>query len=133
MNYKITKISSKFYSFLLLVLSISFKIINSEKSNIYLDFPSGIMLSNDNIFVIHQNGVSIYDSTFSKLISDEVIFNDTEKIIYEYYLSKITIEQFENGYIITIINDYIYIFDYKGTFIFKSTGTVDEHAFGYYY
>jgi len=133
MNYKITKISSKFFSFLLLVLSISFKIIKSENSSIYLDFPSSIMLSNGNIFVIHQNGVSIYDSTFSKLISDEVIFNNSEKINHGYYLSKITIEQFENGFIITIINDYIYIFDYKGTFIFKSTEKVDEHAYGYYY
>ena len=133
MNNKITKISSINFSFLLFFLSISFKIINTENSTTYLDFPLGIMLSNDNIFVIHQNGVSVYDSTFSKLISDEVIFSDSEKIIYEYYLSKITIEQFENGYIITIINDYIYIFDYKGTFIFKSTGKIDDCAFGYYY
>ena len=133
MNNKITKISSINFSFLLFFLSISFKIINTENSTTYLDFPLGIMLSNDNIFVIHQNGVSVYDSTFSKLISDEVIFSDSEKIIYEYYLSKITIEQFENGYIITIINDYIYIFDYKGTFIFKSTRLLDDYAFGYYY
>ena len=130
------KSKKEFNIFLFLLLF--FLIIKQSKSSDppLINYPYAIILLNGNIFLIHQNGVSIYDSTFSHVISDEVIFSDTEKINHDYYLSKVTVSQFENGYIVALINDYIYFFDYKGSFIFKSTqmmslDTVD--ALGYYY
>ena len=109
----------KFNIFLIFLIFVL--IIKQSKSSDspLLYYPYAIILSNDNIFVIHQNGVSVYDSTFSYLISNEIVFSETEKIKSDYYYSKVTVSQFENGYIIALINDYIYFFDYKGSFIFK--------------
>ena len=130
MEYQKSKKIYNIFRFFLLF----FLIIKQSKSSDSpsINFPYSIILSNDNIFVIHENGVSIYDSTFSNLISNEVIFSGT-KINHEYYLSKVTVSQFENGYIIAIILDEIYFFDYKGSFIIKTTQNLPAYTFGAYY
>ena len=120
MNLKMPTIIMKPILFYYILLFIIFKTIYSQNSTIYLNFPFSIKLSNENIFIIHQDGVSIYDPTFSYLISQEVIFSESEKIHSTFNLSKVTVSQFENGYIVSIINDKIYFFDYKGNFIFES-------------
>ena len=83
MDFKKSK--NYFYIFtFFLFLFLRFRQNKSTNSIPYINFPNAIMLSNDNIFIIHQNGVSIYDSTLSNLISDEIVFSDSEKIISEY-------------------------------------------------
>ena len=134
MNFKKNK--NFLYNFLVffLLFFFLFKYIKSSNSIQYINYPFALILSNDNIFIIHQNGVSIYDSTFSNLISDEIVFSETEKLTSKQSLSKVTISQFENGYIISLINDKIYFFDYKGNFFFNSINPViDIYAPGYYY
>jgi hypothetical protein len=118
------------YKYLFILLLIKLFQSNSFPQ---LKFPFSIILSNDNIFIIHQDGVSIYNSGLSNLISDEIIFNDSEKINSEYSLSKITVSQFDNGYIIALINDKIYFFDYKGSLIYKSTEQINDNNNGLYY
>ena len=132
-NKKYKNFLYNFFVFFLLFFFL-FKQIKSSNYIPYINYPFALILSNDNIFIIHQNGVSIYDSTFSNLISDEIVFSDTEKITSIQSLSKITISQFENGYIISLINDKIYFFDYKGNFIFNSIDPViNIYTPGYYY
>ena len=100
----------------------------------YINLPYALFLLNDNIFVIHQNGVSIYDSNFNKLIKNEIIFSESEKTEYNTSFSRLTVSQFRNGYIISIINDKIYFFDYKGSLIFESTEKIiDNNIMPYYY
>ena len=126
------RIFKQFYRKILLYILL-IKIIELSNSSPYFNFPFSIKLSNDNIFIIHQDGVSIYNSDLSILISDEIIFNDTEKITSEYSLSKITLSQYDNGYIIALINDKIYFFDYKGISIYISTEPISNYVSGHYY
>ena len=51
----------------------------------------------------------------------------------DYSFSRVTMSPFENGYIIALINEYIYLFDYKGSFIFKTGGKLSYFAWGHYY
>lgn len=118
---------------ILIYLSISFKVVNSSNSNITFNYPLSVLLSNENIFVIHEDGVSVYDSTLSNLISQEITFTDSEKSNYIYYFSSVTVAQFENGYIVCIINHFIYFFDYLGTFIFKDESKIDVYTLGLFY
>ena len=130
MEYKISKKLFTIISFFLL-FGLIFK--QSRESDLDLSFPFATFLSNDNIFVIHKDGVSIYDSTFSNLISDEIVFSSSNIIQDEYYYRMVTISKFEDGTIISIINNKIYIFDYKGSLIFESSQYITVFSAGQYY
>ena len=130
MEYKISKKLFTIFSFFLFF---GFIFKQSMGTNPDLSFPFATFLSNDNIFVIHQDGVSIYDSTFSNLISDEIVFTSSYRIQYEYHYRMVTISKFEDGTIISIINNKIYIFDYKGSLIFESSQYITEYSAGQYY
>ena len=73
-------------------------------------------LSNGNIFIIHKYGVDICNQNLTKIIKSPIIFSNSEQITSE-KLSKIIISKYSNGYIISLINDIIYIFDEKGDFL----------------
>ena len=130
MEYKISKKLFTIISFFLL-FGLIFK--QSRESDLDLSFPFAKFLSNDNIFVIDQYGVNIYDSTFSYLIKNVKTFFEDEQIKYEYYYRKVTISQFEDGTIISIINDKIYFFDYEGNLIFDSVQSISLLSSGIYY
>ena len=119
--------------FFLLLLFCIFK-QNKSTNSLYINLPYSLFLSNDNIFVIHQNGVSIFDTNFTKIIKNEIIFSESEKTEYEASFSRLTVSQFQNGYIISLINDKIYIFDHKGNLIFQTTEKIkDDNIMPYYY
>ena len=131
MDAKITeRIQVLLFSFLIIFPFIS-KQIKSLDDTPYFTFPVAIILSNDNIFVIHESGVSIYDPS-SNLISNVVEFTNSEKIS-DYSFLQVTISQFENDYIIAVINYMIYFFDYKGSFIYKTNGYFSYVNLGLYY
>ena len=46
----------------------SFFFIFKTVLSLYFNFPTSIQLKNGNIFIIHQNGISITDSNFTKII-----------------------------------------------------------------
>ena len=119
-----------FFLFLFLI------IINKSKlSETFLSFkyPYAFTIKDRNIFVIHQEGVTICDPTFKTIIRNEIIFKEEEKINSDESLSKIT-SLYENGYIICLINDYIYIFDDEGNLKYNSTSYIhSDNIYGDYY
>ena len=131
MNAKIIKrIHELLFSFLIIFVFIP-KQIQSLDDTPYFTFPVAIILSNDNIFVVHESGVSIYDPS-SNLINNVVEFTNSEKIS-DYSFLQVTISQFENDYIIAVLNYMIYFFDYKGSFIYKTNGYFSYVSLGLYY
>ena len=105
------------------IINISFLIstllIKQSKSHVYFNFPYRLSLSDGNILVIHQKGISICDSKVNRIIENIRIFEGNEEIKTEAVLSKVT-STFEMNYIICIINDKIYFFNDKGNLLFES-------------
>ena len=110
MNTKITFIKVYFLPFNIIFL------LNISQIISYLSFtyPNAITLKNGNIFVIHKTGITICDSSFSTIINNVTYFSTNEIISNSDTLSKITISQFDDGYIIAAIIDKIYIFNSEG-------------------
>ena len=101
-------------------------------SSVSFNFPYSLTLSNGDIFVIHQTGVSICDNHLSEIKQNVISFPENKEIKTESSLSKIS-TIFENNYIICIINDKIYIFDEFGTSIYNSTSTITNFEEAEYY
>ena len=90
------------------------KIINNRLS---FSFPIATTLNNGNIFIIHKTGITICDYSLTKIIKYVTNFTtDDEQISTEEKLSKVSISKFNNGYIVSIIINKIYIFDKIGNF-----------------
>ena len=85
--------------------------------------PYSISLSNENILVIHRYGISICNSIVTEIIDNITIFTEGEEISTEAALSKITSAS-ENGYIFTIINDEIYIFNEIGILLYHNNSKI---------
>jgi hypothetical protein len=106
---------------------------NSEP--ISFTFPQAITLYSGDIFIINQTGIEIYDSNLTNKKSTIVTFEDYEQIKDHKILSKTTISRFnseDNGYIFSIINDKIFIFNSNGQLLHKSENKVPELQ-GLYY
>ena len=110
----------KIFQILILIIIIDF-----SYSYLSFNFPYSLTLANGNIFVIHQKGISICNYRLDTIIENITIFSEDEEIKTEESLSKIT-TAFDNGYIISIINDKIYIFDENGAFIYSDTKSILE-------
>ena len=111
--------SNKLFFYLLMLLFFV-KICNPIPP---LHFPQSITLLNGNIFIIHKDGIDIYDASLENKVKN--ILNFTE-INYEVF-KQIVISRFspdKYGYIISIIRDIIYIFDYEGNFLCKDTNQI---------
>ena len=100
-------------------LFILFMIRNSSLSYVSFSYPYALSLSNGNILVIHKTGITICDNLLTKIIKNIKIFIISEQINTEASLSKITTTKM-NNYIISIINDEIYIFNDIGDLLFQN-------------
>ena len=121
------------YTFFLNILILS-SLLSKYYSQIIFKYPKAITLLNGNLFIIHENGIDIYDSSLSTKIAEVITFDKGEKIMYN-NLSLITFASFtesENGYIISIINNKIYIFDKEGTSKYISQEILEELQGEYY-
>ena len=79
-------------------------------------YPNSIEINNDNILIIFQKGIYIYNSNLTecqKSYENETIFPLTEND-----LDFINLSKFEDGVIIIIIKTYLYIFDPNGEYIY---------------
>ena len=104
--------------FLVILFSLDFSLTFASINFVY---PYALTLKNGNIFVVHKTGITICDSSYSTSI-DIIIFSSTEQISSEDVLSKVSISQFDDGYIVAVLINYIYIFDTNGNFKFKGEG-----------
>ena len=107
-------------------------LINSSFSYLSFKYPYAFKLSNKNIFVIHELGISICDKTFTRIIFNATKFSEQEKIKSNAALSKVTSIFCETYFIICLINDKIYIFDTEGSLVKKSTNTIASWTVDYY-
>ena len=125
--FKINKIHHFYY-----LIYLFFFFLNIGKSNLF-QYCQSITLLNGNILIIHKNGIHIYDSELMNM--EKSIIDYPDFIQNENQLSKITISRFsENdyGYIISIINDKIYIFDCEGSLQYNSILEENELNGDYY-
>ena len=121
--------NSKYHIFIYIIFFINiYKIFSS----IYLKYPYSLYLSNGNILVIHEKGITIYDHLFSKSIKEILTFSEKDKLKIG-DASKIT-TTFEDEYIFCLIKDQIYIFNDIGNLIFhNNTSILKNEVFPKYY
>ena len=73
-------------------------------------YPTAIVLKNDNIFVVHSQGIDICDSLLQT--NQRKLTFDNE--ITEEDLSKITLSKYSNDKFLLLIINYLYVFDENG-------------------
>ena len=95
--------------------------LNLIQINSFISYPYSLSTSllNGNLFIIYKSGIDICNQNLTKIIKNSIVFSTSEQITNE-NLSKIIISKYEDGYIICLINDRIYIFDKEGNFRFQS-------------
>ena len=108
----------RYFKFLMLLI-----LIKISSSYLSFNFPYSLTLSNGNIFIIHQNGIDICDYHLTTILENITTFSEDEKIKTEASLSKVT-TAFEYRYIISIINDIVYIFNENGTLIHRDSNSI---------
>ena len=116
----------KFKFFLILLLQIFCEISSSAS----FDYPYSIILANDNILLIQKTGIDIYDKSLNKLYQI-FEFSGQEEITEENF-SKITIK-YNKEYILSIINDKMFIFNNEGKLLYKSESKINNNQIIYSY
>ena len=106
--------------FIFLIFFHNIPLVNSKS----YDYPYYLTLSNNNIFLIHYEGIDIYDSTFNK-INEIIKFSGDEEMTEEIF-GKIILK-YGNECILSIINDKIYIFNNEGKFLYKSEDKINNN------
>ena len=109
------------------IINIIVLLINTYSifSSLSFSYPSAVTLINGNYFVIHKYGISICYSSFSKIINNITIAENTAELISnENDLYKIEIKKFKDGYILCAIIDKIYIFNSYGIMKYKSNSLI---------
>ena len=116
----------KFKISLIILFQIFYK-INSGKS---FNYPYSIILSNDNIFLIQKTGIGIYDQSLN-LLNQIIKFSKEEEITEENF-SKISVKN-NKEYILSIINDKLFIFNNEGKLLYNSTEKINDNQILYSY
>ena len=88
-------------------------------------FPSAITLPNENILVIDELGIYIYNSSIN-LIREEYIFPEEDKIKNKEDLSRVILKR-NQGYILSIINYKIFFFNDKGEKLIITSKFTDQN------
>ena len=115
--FKINLFHYYYLSYIIIICLFSKK-LNCLENNKY---TQSINLLNGNILIIHGTGIVIYDSSGQNLL--KYVDNFTNPFTDDSYVSKISISRFSeknNGYIISTINNYIYIFNWEGDILYHS-------------
>ena len=116
----------KFKISLIILLQIFYKISSTTS----FDYPYSITLSNDNIFIIQKTGIDIYDKSLNKL--NQIIEFSGENEISEEKFSK-TIIKYNMQYILSVINDKMFIFNKEGKLLYKGEEKINEDQIIYSY
>ena len=113
------------YFFALSLLEILFKI----KSISYIN-PIVTTLFNNNLLIIHKEGIDVCDQRFNK-IKESINFISSDEQITIDTLSKISISKFTNEEIICLINDKIYYFDKFGNCLIEEKKNLPIKYYSY--
>ena len=123
-----TSSSSKIL-FIIIIIFLLSKL--SISSTLYFPYPTATTLNNGNIFIIYKYGVVICDKNITNVIKYSYNFTESEEISTEAKLSKVSISKFDDGYIVSIIIDKLYIFDCNGN-LRQRYNTIDDKDVPYY-
>ena len=106
------------YLFNIFYILLSFPYIFTQEANHTFSFsyPKVIQLTNKNVLFIANSGIYIYDKYLSNL-EKNIDYPSDLTIDGEADAQKITISQYSNGYIISIIKNYLYFFSKVGEII----------------
>ena len=125
--------TNKWYINKIFFFYILFAFITSIICTLSFSYPNSVPLSDGNILIIHKLGITICNSNLSEIITNVTNFTNDEILTLD-SLSKITIEvSYENGYIFSIINDKIYIFDNYGNLKNQSENSIHSQKETSYY
>ena len=113
--------SNKLFFTILFILNFSITI-----STLSFEFPTAVTLNNGNIFVIHKTGVSVCDPSFETKKENIITFTSGNQISSDNYLSKVSTSKFNEGYIISVIINKIYIFNPEGQLEYTSEALTDK-------
>ena len=112
-------------------LIIFINLINSSLSYLAFKYAYAFKMTNKDIFVIHQLGVTISDETFTISKGRVLTFSESEQIKTDQSLSKIN-SVIADKYIICLINERIHIFDSIGNFLKKDDYIITDLNPDYY-
>ena len=112
-----------FFSLLIILLILSHKTFSFPYYNL-----QSTNLTDGSYLFVHKYGIDIVDYNLEKVIK-VIVFSDEEQIND---LKNIIIKQFEDGYVICLINDKIYIFNKSGHLRYKSEKINDDKEVNYY-
>ena len=108
---------------------------NYLEKELNLDYTHSLSLINGNVFIIHKNGVRVYDYNFSITLyeynfgGNPIISSENDNI----FTSIIQCNDYDQ-YVIAIIKDNIYIFSSKGQYLFhKSINLFSDFLINDYY
>ena len=112
--------SKTFFNFNHLLFIILFLSFTSKITSLYFAYSSAITLNNGNIFIVHKDGITICDANYKTIIKNVTTFS-SKKLNNEEDLYKLTIEQFNDGYVFCFLFNKIYIIDNNGELEFNET------------
>ena len=81
-------------------------------------FPNCIELNNNNVLIIFENGIYLYNSEISEELSKTEY--ETDFSLGQSDLNLINLSKFDDGVVICIIKTYIYLFSPTGEYIYHS-------------
>ena len=109
-------------SSILFRLYIFISIIEIIISRLDINYPSALSLSNGNIFIVEKKGIFVYDGHLKNVIYI-YIFEEGEQINNLDIFSNVIVK-FKNNYIICLVNNKIFFFDYEGKFLLKTENVI---------
>ena len=104
----------------LIFLVLIFQTININSLKLDEKFPSALLLSNGDLFIVTNIGLRLYDSTFTT-IKKYYNFDTNEQITDEDQAEKTAIAEYPDGTVIAIAKDILYILNSERTFIKKQS------------
>ena len=102
---------NKVSTMLILILSIILKISSFPIYNL-----QSAQLNSGEFFLIHKYGIDICDEKRTTIVRNILTFSEEEQITTE-KMANIKIKKFDDGYLICLINEQIYIYDDQGNFV----------------
>ena len=132
-NEKSRKYKQYYCHFFFIYSFIFFSLIKKCKLIPNLEYPQSINLLNGNIFIIERKSISLYNSSFQFVRN--ILDIKEENIKSEDKMQKNALSQFppeQYGYIISVINSHVYIFNYEGNFLYKNTTNINDDCSIYY-
>ena len=102
---------------------------------LYEKYPYSLLLSNNDLFLVTQDGFRLYDSNLN-ILKNCYNFTDDEKITSDNIIDTTCMIQFSNSQILAFVNSHFYFFNEDGELSYKfeeKKGLLQSYTDKYYY